>query len=61
MNRQITKLFRKIAEQNGGFNKALYKALKKNYQSGPYSHFSTQQFLDKINQEQQLKENQDET
>lgn len=52
MNRTITKLFRKVATTDGTFNKALYKALKKNYQSGPYSHFSTQQFLDQINREQ---------
>ena len=59
MNRTITKLFRKVASANGHFNKTLYKALKKNYQSGPYSHFSTQQFLDQINREQ--KENTNET
>jgi len=61
VNNSIAKLFRKIASASGTFNKPLYKSLKKEYQSGPYAHFSTQQFLDKVNQEQQLKENQDET
>jgi len=61
MNNSITKLFRKIASASGTFNKPLYKSLKREYKSGPYSHFSTQKFLDKISQEHQLKENQDET